>query len=108
MGVSFGAVPGRGGGCGAWSCSRRPLGTGEGAEAGAEVGSGRVGSRDILRGEPRRHRGDWKRDARGGAAEPPQRPGQGRPLAVHRGIALVGSALLKYPAGRSEICCLSR
>lgn len=38
----------------AWSCQRRSLGTGEGAEtgAGAEVGSGAVRSPDILRGRP--------------------------------------------------------
>lgn len=48
----LGAVPGRGGWLRAWSCRRWPLGTREGAEAGAEVGSGGVGSRDILRGRP--------------------------------------------------------
>lgn len=53
MGVASGGS-GQRGWLRAWSCQRRSLGTGEGAEtgAGAEVGSGGVRSPDILWGRP--------------------------------------------------------
>lgn len=88
-----GRQPGRGwawGGSGqrgrprAWSCPGGPPGTGEGAEAGAEVGSGGVGSREPRHpaGAPAGTRGR----SQGSAGRPEARCG-GRPLAVHRGIA---------------------
>lgn len=51
--MDFGAVPGRGGGCNPGDVpGGKTPGTGEGAEAGAEVGSGGVRSADILLGRP--------------------------------------------------------
>lgn len=100
-GGGLGAVPGRGGGRGPGAVGDGPWGPGRGRKPeprsdpagwGAETSCG--GARQDLGklpGEPRGHRGHrgaGKRDAGREATEPPQGPGGGRPLAVHRGIAL--------------------
>lgn len=70
LGVAWGGS-GQRGWLRAWSCRRWSLGTGEGAEAGAEVGSGGVGSRDILRGRP-----PGPREAPRGEAPVPRQEGR--------------------------------
>ena len=90
----LGAVPGRGGGCGPGAVRDGPWGPGRGRKPeprsdpagwGAETSCGGA-RRDLGKLPGERPRSGDKRDAERKATEPPQGPGGGRPLAVHRGI----------------------
>lgn len=85
----------------------------ERAEAGAEVGSGGLRSRDILRGRPRGPsearrgagpgRGDWRRDAGAGRPGAPWRCTAALPRASHPTLlTTVGSARMGFPKGGGQ------
>lgn len=112
VGVGFEAVPGRGGGCGPEPAEEVP-GDWERAEAGAEVGSGGLRNRDILRGRPRgpseARRGagpgrvDWRRDAGAGRPGAPWRCTAALPRASHPTLlTTVGSAWMGFPEGGGQ------